>query len=121
LLATHTAIRVARDVGYPEIPLDRVTCSNCGQELDWMHPDYGFSLTCPCCGTQTTLPCHLRTYAHPPPSRWEIPVLSRVLAWIIPEEPDYSSPRWLTILLVSCLVVVAIAIVTAIVKVGANQ
>jgi hypothetical protein len=67
LRATHQAFRIACDIGHEHIDVDRVTCSACGEEVDWRQHGIGNVVICPTCNAASDLPVHLRGRLLPPP------------------------------------------------------
>ena len=67
LRATHQAFRIACDVGHGHIDVDSVTCSACGEEVDWRAHGIGNVVICPICNAASDLPAHLRGRLLPPP------------------------------------------------------
>jgi hypothetical protein len=61
LLATHAAIRVARDVGHTPLDVELFYCGNCEADLDWKAlAQPNLVVVCPECGTANDLPAYLR-------------------------------------------------------------
>jgi|SRR6185437_1718146 len=110
LKAAHTAIRVARDVGYPQIDVTHVYCVECGTELDWQRPvGPNYLMFCPACGQQNEVPLPLRAYVVPselPASQAEN---KQILYEFHPKPPspppeDLTMPRWLKTLAMLSLI-----------------
>jgi len=60
LRAAHTAFRIATDLAYPRVNVDRAFCPTCGTELNWRDRAIGTTIFCPSCGKPTEVPPHLR-------------------------------------------------------------
>jgi len=116
LRATHQAFRIAVDVGYKPVDVERLTCPSCGAEVEWKSlalPWYCYDLPCQRCGAVVTLPCHLR--AHALPRRDEDLAKQRLgyrgiqyqplRAWLVRfvTLPDLSAPRWFVWMFLLCI------------------
>ena len=114
LKATHTAVRVAREVLYDPVDVELLTCPECGTAVDWKNaqvPWYCYERPCQACGAVVTLPCHLRGHTKPTPI--EEPVayrpssfLSRFLAM-----PDYRAPSWFVLMFLLCVLAIFAAFI----------
>ena len=117
LRATHQAVRVARDVGYPAVDLGHVFCRHCNAELNWRHPREGFKLICPSCGEVSELPPHLRAHADRPPMAlrerlWDwVPAFARG-DW----GPDYSLPTPLKFIFPAILVLTFVVLLIVVIR-----
>ena len=115
LKAAHTAVRVARDVLYDPVDLERLTCPECGADIDWKDPQrpwYCYDFPCQACGTVVTLPCHLRhrvLLLH----REEGPQYPLTVPWVVRffAAPDYSAPRWFALMFLLCILAIIAAFV----------
>src|SRR6059058_1679658 len=118
LRATHQAFRIAVDVGYKPVDVERLTCPSCGAEVEWKNsllPWDCYDIPCQRCGATVTLPCHLRSRIVPKPNEkardvrieyWHRRIEYQPLrAWVVRfvALPDLSAPRWFVLMFMLCL------------------
>jgi hypothetical protein len=114
LKAAHTAIRVARDIGYPQIDVMHFLCEGCGVDLDWqgvVGPNY--IMFCPDCGQRNHVPCSLRPYVTPAKSPVDQAAETHIQYEFHPQPPspppeDLSMPRWLEAVRTACIILAGI-------------